>query len=296
MKIKQDRKISKKIYPISAENIFEPRIFPSYESSPWLNSTMLNTTKVIGPSKNNRESNISKNLHGIMKPTKMKKKKCINQDKNAMKNITMKSIKDSLGNFFRTSKRIGRYQEELQAVEKKALQVTTTPKPTFNTNNCKLTNFQPITLVHPVISNATPKKSTHRTQVRTNISTFPQNKSEVDSKMGYNMPKMGMKSQPTMGIDMKIRKNKINTEKNVKVEEVIDEIISKKDTKIDLMPFLDSIDSFDIENPDCASTFMGRSCNKPTFSDIIDSPVSIRRSKYVTVVPNVESNNIFNRI
>merc|ERR1712122_316057 len=158
----------------------------------------------------------------------------------------------SFGNFFRPSKRIGRYQDEL-TTEKKQIKATT---PIFSTNKCKLTSFQPTTFIKPNISN-TPKKTT-RTQVRTSIST---NKSEIDSK---SIIKMRIKPQPTMGIDMKIRKANINNVKEVKVHQVISNIVSQSDDiikKIEnkkengLMPFLDGIENFELE-PTCSSTFM----------------------------------------
>jgi len=296
MKIKQVTKNHKKnsqnqVYP--SENIFEPR--NDYEYLPWLNSTLI-SSKVVT---NKQTSNI--NLHGIMKPTKMKKRINLNNAKDmkpAMKNLTMKSLKASFGNFFRPSKRIGRYQDDLVTEKKQALAT-----PVFKINNCKLTSFQPATLIKPNIS-YTPKKST-RTQVRTTLST--NNKSETDSK---SFVKMRMKPQPTMGIDMKIRKANINSAKEVQVHQVISKIVSQSDDiikKIEnkkdngLMPFLDGIESFGTNlselEPACSSTFFSRTYTKSSNTECIVSPVSIRSKakKYATVVPR-ESNNIFNRI
>ncbi len=78
------------VFIIPNENIFEPRDSEVY---PWVNSTAISAPK---------KDAFRDKLHGISKPTKMKR--AISKNINTkMSNLNIKTIKSSLGNFFNPS-------------------------------------------------------------------------------------------------------------------------------------------------------------------------------------------------
>lgn len=82
-----------KVVVVPIDNIFEPRsndMFPD-----WVNSTAISMSK----------TNIRDRLHGISKPTKMKRAISKNL-KPKMNNLNIKTIKSSLENFFNPGVRL----------------------------------------------------------------------------------------------------------------------------------------------------------------------------------------------
>lgn len=90
--VKMTKRSAVQAVVVPIDNIFEPRsgdMFPD-----WVNSTVISMPKI----------NVRDKLHGISKPTKMKRVISKNL-KPKMNNLNIKTIKSSLENFFNPSVR-----------------------------------------------------------------------------------------------------------------------------------------------------------------------------------------------
>lgn len=281
MKFRQnsEARIAKRAAPVQVivipiDNIFEPRDGDNYPG--WCNSTTISTSKGVC---------VRDKLHGISKPTKMKRGISKNL-KPKMNNLNIKTLKSSLGNFFNPSKRIGRQQDI--AIEAKYQK---NPIPAFDDFNCKLSNFKSNSIttksVAPVIKPFAPI-------TKASIVTRPAIVDQLPSKplrMGVRTlsakPKIDKTDSaipiarkfPVMGVDAKIikhNKNKLVAAKQWEsdMNKTVDNIIKK-----DLIPFLDSCDFEEILSvPNVASI--------PAPVDIVRSPVSTKsKARFATVAP-----------
>lgn len=244
MKIKQSKKASHMVAP---ESIFEPR-----DAYPLAHSTFITITTTT---KVNMKSSKT-NLQGVIKQTKAKKKNQIGVK------LSIKSIKNSMGNFFRPSKRIGRHQEAVLE---------------------KLSASEPIKTIVVANNYSTPTveipQKPRRSQVRTTSTVNPLGTDKIDACNKVYKP------QPAMGIDMRILKAKTAKVVNKQWDAEIDSIIKKESIIKNLVPFLDNCDFDELSTP-VNSTFKSQTFTIPSPTVTQHSPVSIKsKAKFVTVIP-----------